>query len=156
MQKDKTLNYAEDYISLFKHDFTVPVIAQIRALELLGNETLGKLNVEQKEVITTTLESCQEVYNMVSDILYSYELEHNKTKLNKSEIDIIKLFKELLISENNKYLRKNLRIKVNCTDKTYDIFCDTEKITQALKYILDYCFSTVSDVSENLTRHSSQ
>lgn len=149
MQKDTTCEYLftkpNDYISTIKHDFTIPVIAQIRALELLSCETLGNLNFEQKEIVKTTLESCRTLYDMMSNILYSNELRNKKVRLCKTQTDIIKLTKECLISENNKYLQKHIHIKVLESEKSYNIKCDKDKIKTAFEYIFGYCFSAVSD-----------
>ena len=62
----------ESYISTLNHDLKIPAIAQMRALELLLNENTGSINAVQKEILTSTLESCRHMYDMLNSLSYSY------------------------------------------------------------------------------------
>ena len=85
MQQEDILNYdfkkitimqRENFISTINHDLKVPVIAQIRALELLVRENLGGLNNNQKEIINLALDSCRSTYSTLSQILSIYKFEN--------------------------------------------------------------------------------
>lgn len=139
--KSEFFKQQENYISIIKHDFSIPVIAQIRALELLAKETFGSLNIEQKEIVSSTLDSCRTLYNMMSDILCSYNIENKKLAFTKENTDIIKLFKECFAKKNIEYRKKNLFVRINSCEKSHNILCIKHKIKQAFEYIADYCFS---------------
>lgn len=146
MQKD-LLSEELNYISTIKHDFSIPVIAQIRALEMLADEKFGVLNIEQKEIINMTLTSCRSIYDMMSQILYSYKLQTEQFELNKADTDIIKLIKECFVCKNFEYKKKNILVKVICDEKTKILKCDIDKIRKAFLYIVDYCFSNALEKS---------
>ncbi|MBR6301329.1 hypothetical protein IKR55_01180 [bacterium] len=61
----------ENYKSVLKHHIKTPVLAQIRALELLLKGNYGKLNKRQTEMIEMTLKSCRHSYKIIHGQLYS-------------------------------------------------------------------------------------
>lgn len=75
-QKEKVLlsklisKQTENYNSILRHEIKTPILAQIRALELLLKGTFGKLNNEQKEMIELTLTSCKHSYKVIRGQLY--------------------------------------------------------------------------------------
>ena len=100
MQKENCLNtnyrrialmQRETFVSTINHDFKVPVLAQIRALELLIKEQLGGLNNGQREIINLTLESCRSMYKTMSELLSSYKYENNNIKLEFETINILNI-----------------------------------------------------------------
>ena len=152
MEKDKTLNCQIktldsniDYISNFKHDFAIPIVAQIRALELLSDEKLGVLNIEQKEIVNLTLNSCRLLKSMISDILYMNDLQKNNIELSLNKNDIIKIFKESFVAKNFEYKYKNFFIRILNTENVKIIRCDKENIRKSFDYILDYVFSCAKE-----------
>ena len=81
-------------IETIKHDLKTPVIAQIRILDLLLVGHFGKLNKEQKDIISETLNSCKFIYKILSDIIYAYKL--------KNDISDTILFAQKLEKDDNK------------------------------------------------------
>ena len=61
----------ENYNSVLKHHIKTPVLAQMRALELLLKGNYGKLNKRQTEMIELTLNSCKHSYKIIHGQLYS-------------------------------------------------------------------------------------
>ena len=63
-------NQTEKYKSVLTHDIKTPVLAQIRAIELLLKGNLGTLNKEQEEILKLTLNSCKHSYKIIRAQLY--------------------------------------------------------------------------------------
>ena len=61
----------ENYRSVLRHHIKTPVLAQIRALELLLKGNFGKLNKRQAEMIEMTLNSCKHSYKIIYGQLHS-------------------------------------------------------------------------------------
>ncbi len=83
ISKDITENVSlkkslEIYISTLSHEFQIPVIAQVRALELLVDGQLGEFNNEQKEMLQLTLNSCSYLYVMVKALLSAYKYQRGE------------------------------------------------------------------------------
>ena len=60
----------ESYKAVLRHDIKTPVLAQIRAIELLLKGNFGKLNRRQKEMLKLTLQSCKHSYRIIHGQLY--------------------------------------------------------------------------------------
>lgn len=61
----------EIYQSVLRHDIKTPVLAQMRAIELLLRGNFGKLNQKQREMLILTLNSCKHSYKIIRAQLYS-------------------------------------------------------------------------------------
>ena len=145
----------ENYISTISHDLKIPVIAQMRALELLSDGSLGTLNPEQKEMIDLTLESCKSVYDMLSAILETYKYENKKIPLIFSVFNAEKMFNNIFYKLKPLLKRKNININLNL--KTPEIFGDEKNLEKAFKNIFEYClYSAVqnSTINVNLNKIS--
>lgn len=127
----------ENYISTISHDLKIPIIAQMRALELLSDESLGSLNSEQKEMIDLTLESCQSVYDMLNAILTSYKYENRKIPIIFSVINTEKLFSNIFYKL--KPILKQKKININFNLETPEIFGDENNLEKAFEIIFEYC-----------------
>ena len=143
----------ENYISTISHDLKIPVIAQMRALELLSDGSLGKLNPEQKEMIDLTLESCKSVYDMLDAILAAYKYENKKLPLIFSIFNIEKMFNN--ISYKLKPLLERKNIHINLKLETFEVFGDEKNLEKAIEKLLEYCiYSSVQN--SNITVETSK
>jgi len=140
--KLKAYKQRETYISTINHDLKIPTLAQIRALELLADESLGLLNSKQKEVVNLTLDSCRSMYEMMSDILYSYKYENQDIIPAMEYFDVIKLIKDSFINFKHSITDKNIKAKIKSSDNQIFIRADKEQLYKAFENIFGYCFSS--------------
>lgn len=145
----------ESYISTISHDLKIPVIAQMRALELLSEESLGKLNKEQKEMVDLTLESCKSVYEMLSNIIALYKYENRKFLLKKEIISISGIINDTIFDYDE--IIKNKKIHTNISvPKIYKIFADKKQIKKAFNNIISYCLMSSNADSDFNIKISTQ
>ena len=140
----------ESFISTISHDLKVPVLAQMRALELLIDGKMGKLNTNQEEIVNLTLDSCRSMYGMLSEILSAYKYENKNVILDFEHINVVK-FIEKYFSVPNQIL-KNKRIKIFIKNESYYpiIKADKFQFEKAFGYIVNFCLSNaVSDSTLN-------
>lgn len=97
-------NLRKSFIETLTHDLKTPILAQIRALELMLNGDFGKFNNEQTEMLQMTLESCQYMYEIVSTLISTYKFDNEGFELNYSYFNIFSI-----IEENVKNLEKSLK-----------------------------------------------
>ncbi len=96
----------KSFIETLTHDLKTPILAQIRALELILQNRFGELNKEQSEMLQLSLDSCQYMYEMVSTLISTYKFENEEFKLNYSHFNVIQLIEENIESVD-KYLKAN-------------------------------------------------
>ena len=125
------------FIEILNHDLKTPIIAQIRALELMLKGNFGMLNNEQSEIVQLTLESCNHMYEMVSTLISNYKFDNEELKLHYSYFDIISLIEENIKKMEQELLSSNIKIviipKVTNSFITAD-FIRIEKVVQTLLF----------------------
>ncbi len=138
----------ETYISTLSHDLKIPTLAQIRALELLVNGNLGKVNKMQKEVLNLTLDSCSYMYEMLSTLLSTYKYENKDISLNFEKIQVLKLMDECFHKFVKAMHHKNIRIKVRAKEKFFTIYADRTQMKKAFENLIDHCVSSAYENTE--------
>lgn len=134
----------ENFISTIKHDLKIPILAQIRVLELLIEEKLGGLNSNQKELVNLTLDSCRSVYEMLSKILSTYKYENKDIVLDYENINILKFIEEYFNSSNDTVKQKNLKIILKNNSFYPIIFGDKFQLKKAFNNLANFCISNAS------------
>ena len=69
------------YIATLIHDLKTPVAAQITAVNLLLQNTFGKVNDDQREILTQIKESCEYSQKLIHTILDTYLYENGQLKI---------------------------------------------------------------------------
>ena len=97
IDNEKNLQDSKDtFIANITHDLKTPTIAQIRALEMLLENTYGSMTDEQKEIVSQIKESCEYMYSLVRTILETYRFDNGQTKITYSVFDLSKLVTETI------------------------------------------------------------
>lgn len=135
----------DSYISTLNHDLKIPTLAQIRALDLLLNENVGKINNEQREIINLTLNSCKFMYEMLSTILSTYRYENKDVSLNFEKTLLSSLLYDCLIKSSVKIESKNVLVSVGRIDESVIVLADRGEIKKAFNYIIENCLSTLKE-----------
>ena len=126
----------ENFISTLTHDLKNPTLAQIRALELLINDTFGKLTPDQHEIITHTLNSCKYMLNMILTILHTYKFDAGIVKLNYSKFDAIEVTKKIIAEYLFMAKDKNQKIKIYSNYESIFLQADEMQITRVITNLL--------------------
>ena len=150
----------ETFISTINHDLKIPVLAQIRALELLIDEKMGRLNSGQKEIVNLTLDSCRSMYGMLSEILSAYKYENKDIILDFEYINIVKFIEKYFNIPNEVLKNKNIIVELKNNSCYPIIKADKFQLNKALTYIVDYCITNalpnskltcyISDFEDNI------
>lgn len=138
----------ETYISTLSHDLKIPTLAQIRALELIVNEKLGKINDGQREILNLTLDSCHCMYDMLSTILSTYKYENNDITLNYEKIHMLKLIDDCFVKSYRDMRHKNIQIKVLAKDKFVSLYADRIQMRKAFENLINHCVSNAYENTE--------
>lgn len=132
----------ETYISTLSHDLKIPTLAQIRALELIVSEKMGKINEGQREILNLTLDSCYCMYDMLSTILATYKYENNDITLSYEKVQMLKLLDDCFAKSYKDMRNKNIRIRVQAKDKFVSLYADKNQMKKAFENLINYCISS--------------
>lgn len=100
-------NKKNSFLVTLVHDLKTPTYAQLNTLSMLNRGVFGKLNSEQREMISLTQESCRYMSNLIGTIMETYNCDCGEINLQKSNFDIAKLVSvvceeaDILSKENN-------------------------------------------------------
>ena len=126
----------ETFVATLTHDLKTPTIAQIKALELLLNNSMGPLNKEQRELLLLTKDSCNFMYEMLSTLLTTYKYENGDYTLNYEKCNIISLVEEVINELESMIKEKNLIIRINKKGHNFNTDCDKMQIKRVITNIL--------------------
>lgn len=96
----ETESSRESFVATLTHDLKTPTNAQLSTLNMLLNGLFGKLNEEQRHMITLTKDSCQYMADLIATILDTYNYDSGQIELKFEEFDIISLICELCSNSN--------------------------------------------------------
>lgn len=132
----------DTYISTLNHDLKIPTIAQIRALELLLDESMGSINSAQKEIINSTLDSCRHMYEMLSTITSTYKYENKDFVLDIEKVEVLDLMYDCFASASKRLEDKNVKVILRSREMFYNIFADKTQLQKAFENLINYCISS--------------
>ncbi len=114
--KEKFLNQQEAFTEILRHDLKVPIIAQLRGLELLNKEIAGTINSTQKDIIVHLEQSCNYILEMISTVLATYKLEL-EGQLCYERLDVSELLLESFVEVSPLSQEKNVTFTYMATQK---------------------------------------
>lgn len=129
------------FMATLNHDLKTPVIAQIRSLEMILKGTFGEVNSSQREILELTINSCDNIYNMVSTIISSYKLENNEIKLNYAGINFNGLVMECCEIMQNAADEKNIEFIIKPCSYNNLITADSSYLKTAVIFLLENSIS---------------
>ena len=133
----QSLNRQKDFfINTLTHDFKVPIIAQMRGLELLKNGIMGNINEDQKEILTQIDGSCKYVLDMISMCSNAYMFEKNTYKLVYEKFNMNELITSCLEEIAAKAKEKNLTFAFFSSSNNTQIKADKNEIKKVILNLL--------------------
>lgn len=120
------------FIATMTHDLKTPTLAQIRALDLLLNNTFGELNPNQQEIIAQIKNSCKYMSDLIFTILDTYMYENGRVKINKEEFNIKELIQETTKEISNLLIEKEQNIILKSNINAPIIYCDRFQIKRVI------------------------
>lgn len=139
-------NLRKSFIETLTHDLKTPVLAQIRALELMLNGDFGEFNNEQTEMLQMTLESCQYMYEIVSTLISTYKFDNEEFELNYSYFNIIQIIEDNIKNLEKSLKRNNIKVVIIPEVNSPVIAGDLIRIQKVIQTLL---FNTINSAFKN-------
>ncbi|MGE5654149.1 MAG: ATP-binding protein [Bacillota bacterium] len=125
-----------DFVSTVSHEFRTPLTSITMSVGLLLEETVGRLNDQQKEMLRLADEDCQRLTKMVGDLLDLSKIESGRLQMELSSVSIDRLFeaarKALSMHAEEKGVALNVR---PCSEPTL-VRADANKVTWVLTNLI--------------------
>ncbi|OKZ82381.1 MAG: hypothetical protein BHW07_01625 [Clostridium sp. CAG_433_25_7] len=126
----------ETFVATLTHDLKTPTIAQIKAIDLLLNQTFGSLNQNQIEFLEQIKNSCKYMYDLIFTILDTYLYDSGQIKIQFEEFDLRKLIDESINEISNLLIEKEQNIKIKSTLNNNNICGDKFQLKRVIINLL--------------------
>ena len=138
----------KNIIATITHDLKTPAVAQIRAIELLLKGNFGEINETQRSFLNDILNSCNNMLDMLVNMLWLYKFDNKRVVVNISSFDVNDLIRDIF-NENKLILNiKNSKFKQNNKTAKIHILADKMHIKRIISNIL---INAVNHSKENST-----
>lgn len=119
-ERDRIARQREDFVSRLTHDLRTPLVAAERALNLLEQQTLGKVPETVRKIISTMIRSNQNMLKMVNTLLEVYRYEAGKKPLALMPINLWELMEDVVQELHPLAEAKSLSLTANLTEQTME------------------------------------
>jgi len=126
----------EHFVNSLNHDLRIPVLAQLRALELIQMEQLGTLNAAQKDILNQTVQSGRCILNLISLLINTYRIENNVFKVGYQRFNVHELVTSCFNELKDEAAEKNLTYSLECSNKNLYINANKDEIKKLLINLL--------------------
>ncbi len=124
------------FIETLTHDLKTPILAQIRALELLLENYFGKVSSEQSEIIQLTLDSCKYMYEMVSTLISTYKYDNEEFELNYSKFNLAKIVENNIKQYEKIFRERNIKIIKDIKTTSPFVFADLIRLQKTIQTLI--------------------
>ena len=124
------------FIETLTHDLKTPILAQIRALELLLENYFGKISSEQSEIIQLTLDSCKYMYEMVSTLISTYKYDNEEFELNYSKFNLIEIVENNIKQYEKIFKERNIQVAKDIKITSPFVFADLIRLQKTIQTLI--------------------
>ena len=135
--KYKELDSAKtNFISTVSHEMKTPISSILMSLQLLGDDRLGKLNDEQKQLVGSIRDSSDRLLSITGELLNMTQIETGKLKLMPKITKPIELIDYAVKATQVLAERFCCFVEVEYPEKISKLFVDSEKIAWVITNLL--------------------
>lgn len=120
-----------DFISMLSHEIRTPLTTIRESLNMLREETLGKVNPQQKHLIALSSQEIERITLLLNRLMYASSLENNELQLSLTRESVAELIDTCVKRMEPLAKRKNIEIVQEIETNT-SIVADRDHIQQVL------------------------
>jgi len=146
LQKD-TERLRDDFIATLTHDLRTPLLAAIQTLRFFLDGSLGKLEDKQSVLLSTMLQSNEDLLGLVNALLEVYKFESGKLSLCKTLFPIKDLISQCYEELKPLAENKSLEFVLNC-EIDDGILVNADK-SELKRVIINLCGNAINYTNKN-------
>lgn len=132
-QQKETERLRDDFIATLTHDLRTPLLAAIQTLKFFLDGSLGNIEEKQKILLSTMLQSNEDLLGLVNALLEVYRFESGKLNLCKTVFNIYDLVAQCYEELEPLSKKKNISFNLHCdVDKELLIDADRAEIKRVI------------------------
>ena len=146
-KQKETERLRDDFIATLTHDLRTPLLAAIQTLKFFLDGSLGPVEEKQGVLLSTMLQSNEDLLGLVNALLEVYRFESGKLTLCKTNFAVKDLITQCYDELKPLADKKNITFKLECDidDKT-EILADKSEIKRVM---INLCGNAVNYTNKN-------
>ena len=141
-KQKETERLRDDFIATLTHDMRTPLLAVIQTLKFFLEGSLGDIDEKQEVILSTMLQSNEDLLGLVNALLDVYRFESGKLTLCKTIFSVRDLVQQCYEELKPLAARKNLEFNLDCSfDDKLEIYADK---SQVKRVIINLCGNAVN------------
>ncbi len=122
----------DEFVSTASHELRTPLSIIMGAIRLILDEIPGKIVAEQRDVLTTAMESVNRLTRIVDSLLTVSKIESGKLDLHKMVVNIGELIKDTVSNYKPLAQEKNLSLDFEVPEEGIAICVDSDRIKEVI------------------------
>ena len=121
-----------NFLSTASHELRTPLTIIKEFVSLVNDEIAGPITLEQKDCLSSVLQNCERLSNLINDILDLQRIEGGDPNIHRQRIDLSKIIEHCKHDFLPQCERKNQQLEIEYAELLPFVLCDPEKIIQVL------------------------
>ncbi len=135
--REKEINAMKaNFLATVSHELRTPLTSIVSTFELLSQETLGTLNLEQREFIDTSREQGKVLSEVIDNLIDLTTLESGDMELHLEHVDSVALLHEAAQGVQKPAQAKGLQFSFDIESELPHLMADRAKILRLFKLLL--------------------
>jgi len=126
-----------EFLANMSHELRTPLNVIIGFSQLMIDEVPVRVNQEQRQCLSDTLDSSQHLLNLINDVLDLSKIESGKTKLKQEKVALTKVIASLTRSMMPILTQKKQSLDVEIAEGLPPVYTDKGKLEQVLLNLVD-------------------
>lgn len=133
----KELDFAKtNFIAMVSHEFKTPIASMKMSLQLLENDSIGNLNEEQKQLVSSIKDDAKRLLRTTGELLNITQVETGKTQLKIENCDPKTIIADAVEATKILTEQKNISLHLNLPEFLPEIAGDQEKTTWVVSNLI--------------------
>jgi PAS domain S-box-containing protein len=133
---ERAIKIKSDFLSTVSHELRTPLAAIKEGINIVYDQSAGKINKEQKEFLTISKRNVDRLARLINDVLDIQKLESGKMEFNFKENDINSIIKDVFETMQPHAAKKQLQLKLNLDQNIPKMKVDRDKIIQVITNLM--------------------
>lgn len=125
-----------NFIATVSHEFKTPIASMKMSLQLLENEGIGKLNLEQKELVHSIYDDAERLLKTTGELLNITQVESGKAKMNIELSEIKPIIMKAIESTKNLAEQHKIKLELTIDENLPKLEVDKEKMAWVISNLI--------------------
>ncbi|MDE0838605.1 MAG: ATP-binding protein [Kiritimatiellae bacterium] len=135
-ERRRAENLKDEFVSTVSHELRTPLAITKEGVNLMIDEIPGTLNEKQHKILRTTRDNMDRLARIINDLLDISKIEAGKMVMDKVQLDLDEVARELIVPMVTVAEQKGLTLKVDCARDLPRVHADKDRVVQVLTNLI--------------------